>query len=230
MHNGTMTKVMNRKPKQTESDSKMLFRAIANMGIDNALENSDGAYALTFINTGLDMLYLLRNKLRPLSLATIEGIQDEVFWASEGSFLKLVLGRIYNNRKITTFKLNEDTLVSFRLHYSGALTHLDHRFVKSGSKTSVPVVYGEKATKMVPTAKNRFVTEDELAVILAKGCAYCMEPGTQSDYSTHNLTWLSEDEYLCNHCVTHDDFARDYATSRGIYDLPEKHVLTPRMN
>jgi glucosamine 6-phosphate synthetase-like amidotransferase/phosphosugar isomerase protein len=228
MHNGTLTKVMNRKPKQTESDSKLFFKAVANTGIDNAIDNTEGAYALTFVNTGLDTLYLLRNKLRPLSLATVEGVTDEIFWASEGSFLKLVLGRIYNNRKITTSRLNEDMLVSFRLHYTGPVSALDYRLLKS-SKPSVPLIE-DKSTKMVATAKNRFVTEAELAVILAQGCAYCMEPGTQADYNGHNLTWLAENEYLCHHCVTHDQFARDYAVSRGIYDLPKLETFASRMN
>jgi hypothetical protein len=83
-HNGTIPKFRPAKEKEDEdSDSRHLFRLIAEQGLEAALkETAGGAYALTFINKKEGTLNLIRNEQRPLWIM-YGGGSTTVYWASE---------------------------------------------------------------------------------------------------------------------------------------------------
>lgn len=109
VHNGTMTKVNGEFPKSTENDSALLAESIAEVGIDETIEKSSGAYALVYIDTDKKTLNLIRNEERPLFFGVarkdikdgkLEDIHKKsreeistLYWASEYGMLSLVLGR-----------------------------------------------------------------------------------------------------------------------------------------
>lgn len=234
MHNGTM-KTVNGKPVTTkDSDSRMLFTSIRNSGIDETVANSHGAYALTYINTQLDTISFLRNKMRPLCFARLEGAPEKIFWASESGFLRLVLGRIYTGKKITVLRANEDVLFTFRLHFSGDCNYLDTRIVKEKEPEPNPTQGTNGATahtkpaqtrdmldrdgkvlKMYETRYGHYVPEEDLLQILnITGCSWCGDhPSITEATVTKRVLWVDDNYFICQHCATHDPMARDYAQS-----------------
>lgn len=221
MHNGTMLRVNGRLLKQADNDSRLLFQSIMHTGIDNTIKLSHGAYALSYLTKTTDTLSFLRNKARPLSFARIEG-QPEMYWASEVSFLTMILGREFPGRKILTYHLGEDTFMSFRLHGNQAgVKVLDHRKIESTKEKEIETAEKVSIIHMRPTKSGHFVTEPEMQVILARGCSYCS--GTDASMAhvvQKQVAWVDKEEFICHECLSYDSIARDYARSCGCDQLP----------
>lgn len=221
MHNGTLTKV-GRKVTVKDNDSRMLFDGIATVGIQKTFQETEGSFAVTFIDKKSDTLYFARNKQRPLYWGKIKA-HNTIWWASESVFLEMVLGRLFTGQELKIYQAKPDTLVSFRVHPLGMVGYVDAVPLDTPASHSVPEVKSEtQETKgnnshgMVETARGKFVALDELKLKLQEGCAYCGKGQTLQDHLKHKLTWTGVDEFICEDCVKYDEFARDYCTSRGI--------------
>lgn len=96
VHNGTMHIVNGEKVKD-KSDSVMLFESFAKVGIEETIKESEGAYALVWIDENDQTLNFLRNEQRTLYFKNI-GWQkniNTVFWASEQPMLDFVFARTF---------------------------------------------------------------------------------------------------------------------------------------
>jgi hypothetical protein len=129
VHNGTMSHVNGNAIPQGESDSRMVCKAIAEVGPQKFVDNSYGAYCLVWIDLDKQTLNFLRNTERPLWLceerATVleNSLVRNLFWASEGTFLQLTLGRYvsYSKERHKYFALPKDEHWSYPLHVTHAL-------------------------------------------------------------------------------------------------------------
>ncbi len=114
VHNGTITSPFEGRDK-FESDSEALYARINEVGIKKTIEGLrtyNAAYALVYFNKKEQTLNFLRNKERPLWIATTE--IGSAFWASEKEFLDFTLNR-YNITIKKIFELAEDNLLSYHL-------------------------------------------------------------------------------------------------------------------
>lgn len=100
VHNGTLRAVMEKPVSEVESDSRTLFEAISNHGIEEVISKSTGAYALMWIDKEAKEFRFLRNPERPLFFAKIkpylnakEGEFRSIFFSSEMRMLKFALDR-----------------------------------------------------------------------------------------------------------------------------------------
>lgn len=97
VHNGTLHKVAGKYVKNDESDSAKMFEAIADMGIEEAIKETDGAYALIWVDEEDQTINFLRNSQRTLHFANI-GWQNNIgtlLWSSERDMLNLIMSRSY---------------------------------------------------------------------------------------------------------------------------------------
>lgn len=78
--------------KYFNTDSETLINAIAEFGVKEVIERTDGAYALIWFDKEKETLNFLRNEERTLWYAYSEK-QDIVYWASEYRMLDLCLSR-----------------------------------------------------------------------------------------------------------------------------------------
>lgn len=96
VHNGTMYRV-NGEAVKDKSDSAMLFESIAAIGVEETIKESDGAYALIWVDETDNTINFLRNEQRTLYFKNI-GWQKNIstmFWASEQSMLDFVFKRTF---------------------------------------------------------------------------------------------------------------------------------------
>jgi hypothetical protein len=99
--------------KDTTVDSDGLTQIIANVGIDNAIADIRGAYAIVYWNAEEKTLNFIRNTERPLAYF-YEPTQKRLFWASEWGMLWWILIRNgVQNPKIESLPVNE--LMTFNL-------------------------------------------------------------------------------------------------------------------
>lgn len=93
MHNGTLKNRHNLKyMKDYTVDSEQLYANIESEGLDEAIANTDGAYALVWWDKDEENLKMLRNAERPLFF-TISEDKKTMFWASETWMLSVALSR-----------------------------------------------------------------------------------------------------------------------------------------
>lgn len=120
VHNGTMHKVDGTYVGANESDSNLLYRAISEKGLRETLANSDGAYALVFIDYKKGTLNFIRNSQRPLYFAKEAwgSKAQTLYWASERSFLNLILSR--NNVRHEIEELPTNSLWSLPIQIGDA--------------------------------------------------------------------------------------------------------------
>jgi hypothetical protein len=118
VHNGTMQSIMNKGVPDGANDSKLLFEAIAEHGIDEAIKQSRGAYALMWIDLEARTFNVLRNDQRPLFFSKAYG-GNTMFWSSESWMLHTVFARA--NWKPEVHSLKTDHLFSFELPFKGRL-------------------------------------------------------------------------------------------------------------
>jgi hypothetical protein len=99
VHNGTMTRVGGVDVKSDMSDSAMLFDSFARNGVEETIKESDGAYALVWVNEQDQTINFLRNGLRTLYFRNYGWNKNinTMYWASEREMLDFVAPRHYKN-------------------------------------------------------------------------------------------------------------------------------------
>lgn len=115
VHNGTMYDVAGKKVDDKQSDSALLFEAIADKGIEEAWKTSSGAAALVWIDENEQTLNFIRNSGRPLMFRNF-GWQRNIstlYWASEAGMLSFVVPRHFQGTNHWDTYLPENTLYSY---------------------------------------------------------------------------------------------------------------------
>lgn len=221
MHNGTLSSVMGQSV-DDKSDSKMLFKSIAEKGLDETIKGTEGSYAISFIDKEKQELVFLRNSHRPLFFAHV-GSLNTLFWASEASFLSLVLKRAFKTKgQIDMYRLPEDTATVFDIRPQGKIWPKSMFELKPEPKEAksnvVPLLpapqVGTETT--YETYPRRFVTYKALRAALQKGCAFCDAQSGMRDYTQKKIYWVGPAEYICDHCAKNHKDAREYLLSMGI--------------
>lgn len=117
LHNGTLMPYTDLpRFKSFEVDSQALANAIDELGIDEAIERTHGAYALMYLNSKENSINILRNKERPLHYA--HSPKDKRWiWASEKGMLEWIIQRskYLSSTEYTVVSLETDELVTFYL-------------------------------------------------------------------------------------------------------------------
>lgn len=91
-HNGTLkNKYTLDKGHLFDVDSEALYHHINGKGVEDAIKNLDGAWALTWYDIEEGSLNFLRNKERPLWMTVLKG--GQLAWASEKWMLEVALSR-----------------------------------------------------------------------------------------------------------------------------------------
>ncbi len=220
MHNGHMRTVAGTEVPKKQNDSAMLFDAIGNQGIEQVIQHSVGAYALSIYNKQTQRLYFLRNSHRPIHFCMVEGDNKTLFWASEAQMLQLVVGRSVNG-KLHHYTLPADELISFPAFENGDIRFEDRKTVKSEAPKEKDVT--DKTRMMYPTVSGQYFERNDMLAMLTHGCANCNAAHTMEDYLEKKIVWFAPKEFMCRECLTHDQTARDYVTCHGIalpHDLP----------
>jgi len=162
VHNGTIS---NQKEfcKEAEVDSAAIANALATKGIEEVIENIEGAFALIWYNVDEKALYMIRNSQRPLTI----GENNETFAiASEWSMLNWISSR--NQTKYETIHvLSEDTLSRItlsdrKLENLGKIEKKKSATQQTyigphGRQTSMPIITeGAGVTKPIPSTTSDF--------------------------------------------------------------------------
>lgn len=124
VHNGTLHRVAGELVKDGESDSAKLYESIAKIGVKETIKNTDGAYALVWVDEQDQTINFLRNSQRTLHFTNI-GWQNNistVFWSSEREMLQLIMGRSYKGTNTW------DTYLPVDKHFKYPLK-VEHRIV-----------------------------------------------------------------------------------------------------
>lgn len=236
MHNGTLTAVGDKQVNDA-NDSSMLFKSIADKGLEDTIRDVKGSYALSYLDTDKEELVFLRNEDRPLYFGHLKNI-NTIFWASEANFLHLVLNRCFKSRGVLDiYRLPENTKTVFDFRPSGKLWPKSMHEVKQEEKEAVktnhplPVVTqptspttngaggggnDERTDTLWETLPRRYLTFADLKKVLANGCVYCEETGLFKDYAQKKMVWTDHREFICEACALDDRFAQDYIQSKGI--------------
>lgn len=91
-HNGTLrNQSLLPDHKDFEVDSDNIFYSMSQIGVDDTIAKTHGAFALTWYDAEQETMNFIRNDERPLFLAETEDSKT-VFWASERWMLEVVLG------------------------------------------------------------------------------------------------------------------------------------------
>lgn len=116
-HNGTLWQVAGQSVKDNESDSSLLFQAISEVGIKEAIKETRGAYALVWIDEKEETLNFLRNSQRTLFFKNVgynKNIQT-LYWASEAPMLDFIFQRTYRGTNTWDTYLPTDVLIKYPL-------------------------------------------------------------------------------------------------------------------
>lgn len=114
VHNGTLWRAAGQEVKE-ESDSSLFFKAVAEMGIREAIRETRGAYAFIWINEEEGTVNFLRNSQRTLFFKNVgynKNIQT-LYWASEASMLNFVFDRSFKGNNSWDTFMPEDVLISY---------------------------------------------------------------------------------------------------------------------
>lgn len=149
MHNGTMHYVGGNTVKDTESDSKLVAKCIADRGIEYFVQESFGAYCLVWIDLKDNTLNFLRNEDRPLTLGfehftQMAGSQvSQLWWASEMWMIPTVLSRYhgYNKERYEFKSLPKNEHWSYPLETGFSLKDPTIVTRERKTKTSYPSIY-----------------------------------------------------------------------------------------
>lgn len=136
-HNGTLTtKWKLHEQAQFKVDSEALYYHIQEKGLKDAMNNTAGAWALTWWNKTEETMNILRNKERPLWIVHSKD-QSQMFWASEKWMLEQSLQRAEIEYDPSEFHwVVEDMHYSFKVDENG--------------KMAKPKVVGMPSTYVVP--------------------------------------------------------------------------------
>lgn len=122
VHNGTLQRVAQNYVTANESDSNLFYKSVNDLGIEEALAQAKGAYALTYVDVEKQKLNFIRNSERPLAIAKIRWnhFGKTVMWASEAAFLSLILSRSgYKDHEVEIFELPVNQLWSLPIPIAG---------------------------------------------------------------------------------------------------------------
>lgn len=136
VHNGTLDSDSKINLKKFDVDSEALCHAIAEQGIEKAIGETLGAYALVFFDNKAKTLNFLRNGQRPLAIA-IDKTWNRLVFASEIEHLKWIIGR--NNMtgiNVSAREIPTNTLLSFALDEK---LNLEERPLKGKERVYAPV-------------------------------------------------------------------------------------------
>jgi Glutamine phosphoribosylpyrophosphate amidotransferase len=233
MHNGTLTEVDGKKVDKDQSDSQLLFKSIAEKGIDEAIKGVKGSYALVWLDRTKSQINFLRNEQRDLYFAYIEGKQTTLWWCSEKEMLQYSFERVLDE-KLALAQLKPNTLITYSIYPPGGkLRAASYRQLEK--PTSVPVVPipAQQLNEAVQRALNvplpdvelpedkehvhmmtfagQTVTLSELQDVLYHGCVICDKPQSMTDYG--RLIWTNRTEFVCEFCYKNDGFAQQYANA-----------------
>lgn len=112
MHNGTMNRIMDQQVPTDESDSKLLFQALENHGMQKLIDGSWGAMALSWFDENENTINLYHNWERPLFYARNQA-NTTVWWASEAWMLHASARRRCGEIEVEELPVN--TLFTFNL-------------------------------------------------------------------------------------------------------------------
>ncbi len=138
MHNGTFKKVRGIEIGKKDNDSQLLFEHIAQVGIEEAISQVEGPYALSWIDTRANTINFLRNDGRPLYFGHYKTDPNTLYWASEAYALQFVLRRENLDPKDDCIikHLPVGQILSMRLRNSGEIKPI----ILKPLKASVPSV------------------------------------------------------------------------------------------
>lgn len=135
VHNGTLTeryKLHNQNLFDTDSES--LYSHIDAHGIDDAIRNTQGAWALCYWDKQAKTINFLRNDERPLYISLCKKTKT-IVWASEPWMIEVACAK--ENIEITEpVKLAEDTLLSYGVTDKGLEVKGRTRTVKGPAKVT----------------------------------------------------------------------------------------------
>lgn len=130
VHNGTLEKHLCDIPKIHEKavDSDALCHSIAELGLDETIKRTVGAYASVYFDEKLGTLNFFRNDDRPLWFA-LSKHEDFIAWASEEGMLKWLLERNDMGTHVASFKEDKKGFIMFPLE-KNKLFSLDFKTLK----------------------------------------------------------------------------------------------------
>lgn len=135
VHNGTLQRVAQSYVLATESDSSLLYKHINEVGIEEALAQARGAYALVYVDIESQTLNFIRNNERTLYIAKLRwgNFGKTAMWASEYGFLSLILSRSgYKAEEYTIEALPANELWSLPIPLHGNIDFTVQKDVFSG--------------------------------------------------------------------------------------------------
>ncbi len=114
-HNGcvyNISEMQSKLDKQCPVDSQLIFKSLNdNDNIQEAVQNFDADFALSFVKKNPMKLYLTREENRPLYVAYVPSFKT-LFYASEDSFVEDALVKNGIN-DVDVYSLNKNTLYAF---------------------------------------------------------------------------------------------------------------------
>lgn len=132
VHNGTVyNKFVLDGANEYDVDSQAIYSHINKHGVESAIANLNGAWALVWWQKDTSTLHMIRNKERPLYLCeSKDGKQN--FFASEAWMLTVALSRAEISHT-TPYALREDTLVSCKIKPYG---EVEEEIIKENVKSN----------------------------------------------------------------------------------------------
>lgn len=144
-HNGTLkNKYTLDKGHLFDVDSEALYSHINSKGVEDAISNLDGAWALTWYDIKEGSLNFLRNKERPLWMTVLKG--GQLAWASEQWMLEVALSR-EELEFADPEQLPVDQWHKIQLHADGTLGK--PHVVPLASRFREPAGWGDKDGKWI---------------------------------------------------------------------------------
>jgi predicted glutamine amidotransferase len=219
VHNGTLSVVDGQKVKDKDSDSELLFKAIAKRGIEPVLNQTEGSYALVYIDKRAKTINFIRNDRRTIYFANFKEAPQTLYWASEHGMLEFVLGRVPGGT-VQFWRIQPGYLHSFNLFFEGDVAPISTKQILK-PPTSVPVTgqgrsQSDYGSSRYLTLNPITVTYDELMGILNSGCEMCRHSATIDDYRQGKLTFCTSDTFVCRECTDTDETARAWVQSCGV--------------
>lgn len=226
IHNGTMQTVMGRKVEDGESDSSLLIKAIAEHPLQDVIDNSEGAYALVWLDKKARRVHFLRNKDRPLFFASSPGT---MYWSSEHAMLQFILtrnGGVNANGKWKYTYLKEYSHFHCPVNASGLQGGVFEQMKEPPKKQKTPPImvtttsgeqssdrgqnYDDPFLRIMP---NHYVSEASLRKLLEEtACSWgCNTTATMSEYHAGRVFFIDKDQYVCKECADRDPIAGQYA-------------------
>ena len=183
MHNGTLRNY-NKLDDSThfDVDSECLYSHINDNGIQDAVNNIRGAYALTWFDKDTNKLHFLRNSERPLHYCFTKD-NKTMFWASESWMLHAVLSRngiAYQD----VLTVTEDVLYSFDVHKEHSTYNTTVSSPKVCKMVKPPVEKKSNVTSLTSTKKLPDGTRT-FASYINEEVEFCVNDSVIDNFKSH---------------------------------------------